>query len=78
MAPSHVNSDPSSGQLGAVSVKKQPPPETLESIRIRKLVIGSFWVIVIFLGLPMWWWTTSIYRASLPLQEMLEWADGKV
>lgn len=61
----------------AVASKKQPPPESLESIRIRCLVVASFWAIVIFLGLPTWWWTTSIHRARLPLREMLEWADGK-
>ena len=67
-----------SSQLRSVSVKKQPPPESLDSLRVRSLVISSFWAIVIFLGLPVWWWTTSIYRARLPLQEMLDWADGKV
>lgn len=62
----------------AVASKKQPPPESLESIRVRSLVVASFWVIVILVGLPTWWWTTSIHRARLPLREMLEWADGKV
>jgi hypothetical protein len=62
----------------AATAKKRPPPESPESIQTRTLVIFSFWVIVITLGLPTWWWTTSIYRARLPFQEMLEWADGKV
>ncbi len=57
---------------------KKPPPESSESIRVRGLVIFSFWAVVILLGLPVWLWTTSIHRASLPLQEMLDWADGKV
>lgn len=57
---------------------KKPPPENAEGIRVRTLVIFSFWAIVIFLGLPVWLWTTSIHRARLPLQEMLDWADGKV
>ena len=57
---------------------KKPPPESAEGIRVRGLVIFSFWAIVIFLGLPVWLWTTSIHRARLPLQEMLDWADGKV
>lgn len=61
----------------AKSVKK-PPPESKESIRTRTLVILSFWAVVVFLGFPIWLWTTSIHRARLPLQEMLEWADGKV
>lgn len=60
------------------SAKKSPPPELPESIRVRSLVILSFWAVVICLGLPIWWRTTSIYRARLPLQDMLEWADGKV
>lgn len=64
---------------GSVTVsRKLPPPESSTSIHTRSLVIASFWLVVICLGLPTWWWTTSIYRARLPLQEMLEWADGKV
>ena len=57
---------------------KKPPPESTESIKTRGLVILSFWAVVILLGLPVWFWTTSIYRASLPLQDMLDWADGRV
>lgn len=65
--------------IGSVAVSiKSPPPESSTSIHVRSLVIISFWLVVICLGLPTWWWTTSIYRARLPLQEMLEWADGKV
>lgn len=60
------------------STRKQPPPEKPSDIRRRSHVILSFWLIVLFLGLPIWWKTTTIYRADLPLQEMLEWADGKV
>ena len=65
----------------AVSVapkKKEPPPETPESIRLRLFVILSFWAIVLFLGLPIWWRTTAIYRAKLPLDQMMDWADGRV
>lgn len=74
------NAGPNSPPLEAIIVasKKQPPPESAEETRTRSLVILSFWAIVIFLGLPTWWWTTSIPRARLPLQEMLAWADGKV
>lgn len=57
---------------------KQPPPEARESIRVRQLVILSFWAVVVFLGLPLWWWTTSVFRARLPLQKMENWAEGKV
>ena len=64
--------------IQAIKATKQPPPESEEDIRTRSLVVASFWFVVICLGLPIWWWTTSIHRASLPLQDMLAWADGKV
>ena len=56
----------------------QPPPEKPSEVRRRSYIILSFWVLVVLLGLPVWWYTTSIYRASLPLSEMMDWADGKV
>ena len=62
----------------ATAAKKQPPPEKLEAVWLRTKVILSFWAVVVFLGLPVWWQTTSIYRARLPIQEMLEWSEGTV
>jgi GPI-anchor transamidase subunit S len=58
--------------------KKLPPPEKPSDARRRGHIILSFWLIVLCLGLPIWWKTTSIYRADLPIQEMLDWSDGKV
>ena len=60
------------------STRKEPPPEKLSDVHRRIWVIGSFWLIVLLLGLPIWWKTTTIHRANLPLKEMLDWADGKV
>ncbi|KAI0996673.1 hypothetical protein K3495_g11510 [Podosphaera aphanis] len=57
--------------------KKEPPPETIESVQLRRLIILSYWLIVIIFGLPIWWKTTAIYRASLPLDQMMDWANGK-
>lgn len=54
------------------------PPDTPENKRIRSLVVLSFWTVVLLLGLPLWWFTTSIYRAPLPLSEMQSWANGRV
>ncbi|PYH33296.1 uncharacterized protein BO87DRAFT_397838 [Aspergillus neoniger CBS 115656] len=54
-----------------------PPPEKPEAIRTRFKVIAAFWAVIIFLGFPIWWKTTSIYRASLPVSDMIDWADGK-
>ena len=57
---------------------KKPPPERPQNARTRSWVVVSFWSVIVFLGLPVWLWTTSIHRATLPLQEMQDWADGKV
>ncbi|KAI9817348.1 MAG: GPI transamidase component [Thelocarpon impressellum] len=54
-----------------------PPPERHESIRTRSFIVLSFWAVVVLLGLPIWWRTTTIYRAKLPLDEMMDWADGR-
>lgn len=64
--------------VSAVPKKKEPPPERPEEIRMRSFVLFSFWAIIIFLGLPIWWRTTAIYRASLPLDQMIDWAEGRV
>ncbi|KAH8816588.1 phosphatidylinositol-glycan biosynthesis class S protein [Xylogone sp. PMI_703] len=68
---------PPTNAVEAKTLKKEPPPETAESIRLRQLVLLSFWAIVVLLGLPIWWKTTAIYRASLPLDQMNDWADGR-
>lgn len=57
---------------------KMPPSERPEALWTRTKVISSFWVVILLFGIPMWWRTTSIYRAELPFQEMLQWADGQV
>ncbi|KAI1393038.1 phosphatidylinositol-glycan biosynthesis class S protein [Hypoxylon trugodes] len=58
--------------------RKEPPPEKSEDIQRRSYIVASFWFIVLFLGLPIWWKTTTIYRAELPLSQMMDWADGKL
>lgn len=64
--------------VSAIAMQKKPPPETPDAIRLRMLVIASFWAIVLFLGLPIWWRTTTVYRANLPLKQMNDWAGGQV
>jgi phosphatidylinositol glycan class S len=71
--------DPGSANVvEALTKTKEPPAETRESRWTRRLVLLSFWAVAVFLGLPVWWKTTTVYRAPLPLQDMLDWADGKV
>ena len=36
------------------------------------MVILSFWAVILFLGLPMWWKTTSVYRSQLPINQMIQ------
>ncbi|CAG8076696.1 unnamed protein product [Penicillium nalgiovense] len=67
----------SASQLDQPSVKPPPPPESPAALQTRFRVIAAFWAVIIFLGFPIWWKTTSIYRASLPIAEMVDWADGK-
>ncbi len=76
--PNHDSEGQHSGLVSTTKSRKSPPLEGSESIRMRVLVITSFWAVVILLGLPVWIWTTSIHRARLPLHDMLDWADGKV
>ncbi|KAK3117644.1 GPI transamidase component [Teratosphaeriaceae sp. CCFEE 6253] len=57
--------------------KPTPPPETPSSQRTRRWIVLSFWAIVVCFGLPHWIWTTSTYRAKLPLEMMNSWAEGK-
>lgn len=69
---------PGTGLVALSLTKRQAPQEKPESIRQRTFIIVSFWAVVIFLGLPLWWKTTTIYRAQLPLEQMLDWAEGRV
>ncbi|KAF4120411.1 GPI-anchor transamidase subunit S [Geosmithia morbida] len=57
---------------------KMPPPEKPADVRRRPYIIMSFWLVVLLLGLPIWWKTTTIYRANLPIEAMLRWADGNI
>lgn len=71
---------PSPDALSSKSTKSQlsPPPESKEGIWLRRAAIFSFWSVVLLIGLPLWWKTTAVYRAELPLQDMTAWAEGKV
>ena len=69
---------PAPGIDAPASVPKQAPPEKPSEASRRSYIIFSFWLIILGLGLPIWWKTTTIYRADLPLDRMLQWAEGKV
>ena len=44
---------------------KDPSNLFYQSTKTRRLILVSYWVVVI-LTLPLWWYTTSIERLSLP------------
>lgn len=54
-----------------------PAEPTYAELRQRSQIVFSFWAVVLFLGLPLWYLTTSIYRAPLPLGQMTGWSEGK-
>ncbi|OSD05225.1 hypothetical protein PYCCODRAFT_1432983 [Trametes coccinea BRFM310] len=44
---------------------QDPAQLCFENVRTRRLIIASYWVVVL-LAIPLWWKTTSIERLSLP------------
>ncbi|KAG5437555.1 hypothetical protein PCANB_000983 [Pneumocystis canis] len=42
----------------------------------RKWIVLSYWFFVL-LAIPIWWKTTEIHRAKLPLKLMNQWAKGQ-
>ncbi|KAK5676473.1 GPI transamidase component [Elasticomyces elasticus] len=84
--PGNTGMDEANGNKAAVAdirssaaetAKPEPPPESQSLLRTRRWIVLSFWAIVVCFGLPHWLWTTSTYRASLPLEQMNNWAEGK-
>ncbi|KAF7590476.1 GPI transamidase component [Aspergillus hancockii] len=73
-----TSSPPNNTMSSETGARRLPPPEHPQGVQTRFRVIAAFWAVIIFLGFPIWWKTTSIYRARLPIQDMVEWADGKI
>ncbi|PNS21907.1 GPI transamidase component PIG-S [Sphaceloma murrayae] len=67
----------STSTLATSTAMKQPPPETSESIKTRRHILASFWIIIVLVGLPIWIYTTTVPRAPLPLNVMNQWANGQ-
>lgn len=80
LASSQTTSLPSSTSTmsSKPAAQRLPPPEKPEAVWTRVKVVAAFWAVVIFFGFPIWWKTTSIYRSRLPIEDMVDWADGKV
>ncbi|KAF8524289.1 phosphatidylinositol-glycan biosynthesis class S protein-domain-containing protein [Hysterangium stoloniferum] len=52
------------------SVDLKVPQVTFQSSTLKFRIILSYWI-VILLGLPLWWFTTSIDRLALPVDRVL-------
>ncbi|KAK9465340.1 phosphatidylinositol-glycan biosynthesis class S protein [Lipomyces arxii] len=45
-------------------------PESQDAISLRRKVVLAFWAVFLFLGIPLWFKTTTIHRTPLPLKEL--------
>ncbi|KAL1948973.1 hypothetical protein VTO73DRAFT_10779 [Trametes versicolor] len=51
--------------MDSSSSHRDPAQLCFESVRTRRLIIASYWAVVL-LAIPLWWKATSIERLSLP------------
>lgn len=73
-----LNPRPDQGSLEGHSEQPIDVPEpAFQSSWTRRAVVASFWVIVL-IGLPVWWKTTTIERLSLPKGEVESFRISKV
>lgn len=66
----------STATTGSSSSLKDPSNLFYQSTKIRRLILASYWVVVI-LTLPLWWYSTSIERLSLPSGRVAAIRDKK-
>ncbi|XP_050309642.1 GPI transamidase component PIG-S [Anthonomus grandis grandis] len=60
------------------NINKDPPEEDSKNVdtedeterTFRCLSIISYFLVLVVLGIPVWWYTTRVYRAPLPLNEI--------
>ncbi|CAG9814504.1 unnamed protein product [Phaedon cochleariae] len=50
----------------------EPKEEVDEDAELRVYSILSYFIVLVVIGLPVWWYSTRVYRASLPLNQMYE------
>ncbi|KAJ2094028.1 hypothetical protein GGI16_005685, partial [Coemansia sp. S142-1] len=57
---------------------RRSDPKTIISVQNdRRLVVTSI-LFILLLGLPLWWTTTRVYRAELPVTEIADFALDQV
>ncbi|GJN89101.1 hypothetical protein Rhopal_002075-T1 [Rhodotorula paludigena] len=53
---------------------RSPPTSPRVDVRSRRWTVASFWVILL-LGVPLWWRTTTLERQPLPEARILDWTE---
>lgn len=64
--------DKSYGMADSLITKAEQPRITF----LRRITVGVLLIFVVSLGLPLYFTTTTIYRAELPIEEISEFASG--
>lgn len=55
-----------------------PPTQlSFQSVFTTRSILASYWTVFV-LALPLWWYTTSIQRLSLPASRVLAQADREL
>ncbi|KAG5892131.1 hypothetical protein JTB14_032353 [Gonioctena quinquepunctata] len=57
---------------GKVEKKPSKSVEEDKDTDFRIYSILSYFIVLVVIGLPVWWYTTRVYRASLPISQMYE------
>lgn len=60
-----------SGNLTSADLEERLKDDPDAIYRIYSII--SYFVVLVVIGLPVWWFTTRVYRAPLPLEEMLDY-----
>lgn len=60
-----TNSEPDSEDKEGIAPIRDPSTLNFQANGIRRRVLASYWIVIV-LAFPLWWWTTSIERLSLP------------
>jgi phosphatidylinositol glycan class S len=59
---------------GATPLAPPKPVSPPVDVRSRRIVLASFWAVVL-LGLPLWWRTTTLERRTLPVERVRGWSE---
>ncbi|KXS10899.1 hypothetical protein M427DRAFT_115489 [Gonapodya prolifera JEL478] len=49
--------------------------ESVDETSSELITIASIWIVILVVGVPWWWATTRVYRASLPFDDIFDLAE---